>query len=294
MRFLVIGGTGQLGSELRSLTIPPAVQLVTPLRSALDLRDDAALEELIMAEPWDAVINAAGYTDVDRAEREEALAFAVNAEATRRLAVATGERGIPLVHVSTDYVFDGLKGAPYNEADAAMPVNAYGRSKLAGERHIPAANPRHVILRTARLFRPRFWQKNFVRTILRVAEEGKPLRVVADQVGCPTAAHDFAKACLHVALHCAISPDRAPYGTYHFSGEEAVTWFEFAKAIIDQAGGRLAQMSHVEPIATADYGAPAVRPADSRLDCAAIAVTFGLKSPSWRPKLAETIQRLLA
>jgi dTDP-4-dehydrorhamnose reductase len=292
MRVLVLGGSGQLGSELRALDLPPTVTLTAPPRAAVDLSDAAALDRLIAVEPWSAVINAAGYTNVDRAEREEALAFAINAEACGRLAAATGSRGIPLIHVSTDYVFDGRKGAPYVEADATMPLNVYGRSKLAGERRISTANPRHVILRTAWLFSP--FGNNFVRTILRLAQERERLRVVADQLGCPTAACDLAKVCLDVALRCAIAPDGAPYGTYHFAGAEAATWFDFANAIIAQAGGRLGHAVHVEPIATEHYGSPAARPADSRLDCTTIAEVFGLKQPSWRPALAEAVARLLA
>src|ERR1700726_2382958 len=147
MRILVLGGSGQLGTQLRTLALPQSVQLLAPTRTAVDLGDPAAIRRLIAAEPWSAVIDAAGYTKVDRAESEEELAFAINAEAAGCLASETGKRGIPLVYVSTDYVFDGRKGAPYVETDAAAPLNAYGRSKLAGERRESAANSRRVILR---------------------------------------------------------------------------------------------------------------------------------------------------
>ena len=150
------------------------------------------------------MINAAAYTDVDRAESEEAVAFAVNAEAPARLAAETGRRGIPLVHISTDYVFDGRKGAPYVEEDEPAPLNAYGRSKLAGERGVRAGNPRHVILRTSWVYSP--YRKNFVRTILRLAAERDRLTIVADQRGCPTAARDIAQACLDIAMRCASEP----------------------------------------------------------------------------------------
>lgn len=291
MHVLVLGGSGQLGSALRALVSPPGVHLTAPPRSAVDITDVAALERLVGAQPWSAVINAAGYTNVDHAEREQALAFAINAEAVGHLAAATRSRGIPLIHVSTDYVFDGGKGAAYVEADAALPLNAYGRSKLAGERRLSAANPRHVIVRTAWLFGP--FGNNFVRTILRLAQERERLSVVADQLGCPTAAHDVAKACLEIALRCAATPDRAPYGTYHFAGAEAATWFDFAAALIAAAGSRLARAPQLEPVTTAQYDSPAARPADSRLDCTAIAETFGFEPPSWRPALVETVQRLL-
>ena len=201
MRLLVLGGSGQLGTQLRALALPPGVELLAPTRTAVDLGDPAAIQRLIAAESWSVVIDAAGYTNVDRAESEEDLAFAVNAQAAACLAEETGKRGIPLIYVSTDYVFDGRKGAPYVETDAAAPLNAYGRSKLAGERRVSAANPRHVILRTAWLYSPH--GTNFVRTILRLAQERERLTVVADQLGCPTSARDLAKACLDIALLCA-------------------------------------------------------------------------------------------
>src|SRR5215475_7220420 len=146
MRFLLLGGTGQVGEEIRAFPLPMDVEVVAPSRAEIDLQDPAAIARFVAAEPWSAVINAAAYTDVDRAESEEAIAFAVNAEAPARLAIETARRGIPLVHISTDYVFDGRKGAPYVEQDAAAPLNAYGRSKLAGERAVRAGNPRHVVV----------------------------------------------------------------------------------------------------------------------------------------------------
>ena len=216
MRFLLLGGTGQVGEEFRALALPKDVEVVAPSRAELDLEDPRAIARMIAAEPWSAVINAAAYTDVDRAESEEPIAFAVNAEAPSRLAAETGRRGIPLVHISTDYVFDGRKGAPYVEQDEVAPLNAYGRSKLAGERGVRAANPRHVILRTSWVYSP--YRKNFVRTILRLAAERERLTMVADQRGCPTAARDIAQACLDIAMRCASEPEREPYGTYHFAG----------------------------------------------------------------------------
>ena len=167
MRFLLLGGTGQVGQELAALAIPDDVEIVAPSRSALDLEDVEAIARVIAAERWSAVINAAAYTEVDRAESEETLAFAVNAVAPSRLAVETGRRGIPLVHISTDYVFDGRKGAPYVEQDRVGPLNVYGRSKLAGEQGVRAGNPRHVILRTSWAYSPH--RSNFVKTILRLA-----------------------------------------------------------------------------------------------------------------------------
>jgi dTDP-4-dehydrorhamnose reductase len=291
MRFLLLGGTGQVGEELRALGLPNDIQLVSPSRSELDLGDAQSIAKAIAMEQWSAVINAAGYTDVDRAESEEAAAFAINAEAPSRLAAETGLRGIPLLHISTDYVFDGRKGFPYVEGDDVAPLNVYGRSKLVGERAVCAGNPRHIVLRTSWLFSP--YRKNFVKTILRLAAERERLTVVDDQRGCPTAARDIAKACRDIAVRCASDPGRPRYGVYHFVGQGEATWFEFAKAIVELASCRLRRVPQVVPIRTVEYPTPAVRPADTRLDCAAIIREFGIKGQPWREALEDTINQLL-
>jgi len=291
MRLLLLGGTGQIGQEFRALSLPKDVEIVAPSRGELDLEDPRAISRMMVAEAWTAVVNAAGYTDVDRAESEQSVAFAVNAEAPARLAAETGRRGIPLVHISTDYVFDGRKGAPYVEWDAVAPLNAYGRSKLAGERGIRAANSRHIILRTSWVYSP--YRRNFVRTILRLAAERERLTIVADQRGCPTAARDIAKTCLDVALYCASEPDKVPYGIYHFAGAGETTRFEFARTIVDLAGDRLPRSPQVLPIRTIDYPTPAVRAADTRLDCTEVARLLGIRPRLWHQALADTIDRLL-
>jgi dTDP-4-dehydrorhamnose reductase len=292
MRFLLFGGTGQVGEEFRALAMPDGVQLVAPSRNALDLEDADAIARVIAAEPWNVVINAAAYTQVDRAEAEEAVAFAVNARAPSRLAAETGRRGIPLVHISTDYVFDGTKGAPYIEQDKVAPLNAYGRSKLAGEVGVRAANARHVILRTSWAYSP--YRRNFVRTILRLALERERLAIVADQRGCPTAARDIAKACLDIAMRCASDPERAPYGVYHFAGAGEASWFELAQAIVDMSAGRRARSPEIVPIRTCEYPTPAARPLDARLDCTAVVREFGVELRPWREALEETINRFPA
>jgi len=291
MRFLLLGGTGQVGAEFQALPLPKNVEVLAPSRTDLDLRDPNAIAQLISAEPWGAVINAAAYTDVDRAESEEPLAFAVNAEAPARIAAETGHRGIPLVHISTDYVFDGRKGAPYIEDDEPAPLNAYGRSKLAGEHRVRSGNLQHVILRSSWVYSP--YRKNFVRTILRLATERDRLTVVADQRGCPTAARDIAQACLDIALRCTSERDEVAYGTYHFAGAGEASWFEFASAIVELAADRLGRKPQVTAIRTVDYPTPALRPADSRLDCSAIVRAFGITPQPWRTSLADTIDRLL-
>jgi dTDP-4-dehydrorhamnose reductase len=290
MRFLLLGGTGQVGREFRSLS-QPNVNIVAPGRAELDLQDPRSIKRIFAAEPWNAVINAAAYTDVDGAEGNEAVAFAVNAVGPSQLAAEAGWHGIPLIHISTDYVFDGRKGAPYVENDATGPLNAYGRSKLAGERGIRGATLRYVTLRTSWVYSP--FGKNFVRTILRLAAERERLNIVADQRGCPTAADDLARACLDIALRCASEPEAAPYGLYHFAGAGEATWFEFASAVVNMAAGRLPRLPQVVPIQTSEYPTTAQRPADTRLDCAAVTRAFGISPRPWHEALKATCDYLL-
>ncbi|HLH93802.1 MAG TPA: dTDP-4-dehydrorhamnose reductase [Xanthobacteraceae bacterium] len=291
MRLLLLGGTGQVGTELRGFALPDDVEVVAPKRSVLDLQDASAIANVIAAEPWSAVINCAAYTEVDRAESDEPTAFAVNAEAPARLAAETAKFGIPLLTVSTDYVFDGRKGRPYREEDPVAPLNAYGRTKLAGEKRVREANPRHVILRTSWLFSP--YGRNFVKTILRLAAERDRLTIVADQRGCPTAAHEVARACLDIAIQCVVKPEHAPYGVYHFAGGGEATWFDFAREIVHLAGDRLVRLPQMLPIRTGDYPTAAVRPADTRLDCSAVGTQFGVAPSHWQRGLEAVMDRLL-
>jgi dTDP-4-dehydrorhamnose reductase len=292
MRFLLLGGTGQVGEEFRRLDRPKNIDVVAPPRSELDLSDPQSLARAVAKGPWNAIVNASGYTEVDRAESDEAAAFAVNAEAPRLIATEAARQGIPFVHISTDYVFDGRKGAPYVEADAVNPLNVYGRSKLAGERGVSAANPRHIILRTAWVYSP--FRKNFVKTVLRLAGERDRLPIVADQHGCPTAAADIARTCYAIAMRCASDPQRGPYGVYHYAGKGEATWFEFAKAIVELASPRLSRVPQVVPIKTVEYPTPAARPSDTRLDCTAIGRDYGIMLRPWRTALAEAVNQLLS
>ncbi len=295
MRLLLLGGTGQVGREFLSLAFPKGTDVVAPTRADRDVTDPWAISKLIAAYPWDAVINAAAYTNVDRAESDQAAAFAVNAEAPSHLASETERHAIPLIQISTDYVFDGRKGAPYVETDPTAPLNFYGASKLAGEQAVAALNPRHIILRTSWVYSPH--GHNFVRTILRLAAERDRLTIVEDQRGCPTAARDIAQACRDIALLCAAEPARtsqgAPYGLFHFAGAGEASWFEFARAIIEMAAPRLARQPQIVPIRTIDYPTPAVRPADTRLDCTAIGRGFGIRPRPWRDSLKDTLDQLL-
>jgi dTDP-4-dehydrorhamnose reductase len=292
MRFLLFGGTGQIGKEFLALAFPKNVQVVAPSRSILDLTKAEPTIRMIGDAPWSAVINAAAYTDVDLAEREEHTAFAVNAEAPSCLAEETGRRGIPLIHISTDYVFDGRKGTPYVEQDRVEPLNAYGRSKLAGELGVSAGNARHIILRTSWVYSP--YRKNFLKTIVRLVAEQDRLFVVADQRGCPTAAHDIAKTCLNIAIRCASQPNHAPYGVFHYAGAGDASWFEFARAILDMMQTRTGKSIEVTPISAPQYSTPAPRPADTRLNCAAVISAYGVTLRPWQDGISDTLHRLAA
>lgn len=284
MRVLVFGRTGQVATEL-ARRAGPGLDIVTLGRTETDLADPAACAAAIAATPCAAVINAAAYTAVDRAETEEALATTINAAAPGAMAGACADLGLPFLHVSTDYVFDGSGDAPWQPADAVAPLNAYGRSKLAGEQAVRAAGGAHLILRTSWVYSAH--GQNFVKTMLRLGAERPALRVVDDQWGGPTPAAAIADALLGAARALA---DGATGGTYHFAGQPPTTWARFARETF-----RLAHMScAVEGIATADYPTPARRPLNSRLDCATLTADFGITPPDWQAGLAAVLQELRA
>jgi dTDP-4-dehydrorhamnose reductase len=289
MKILVFGAGGQVGREVCRATWPSRYQLLPFERKAIDITGSAFVGETVRRERPDLVINLAAYTAVDRAESEPQAAWAVNCAGAAHLAAACDESGTPLVHLSTDYVFNGRKIDAYREEDAVDPLGVYGRSKEAGERAVRAALEQHVILRTAWVFGAS--GINFVKTMLRLAGERPVLRVVADQRGCPTAAADIAVALIAIAGY--IERGEAKWGTYHFAGDEAVSWHGFAQAIVDLAMPRLATHPRVEPITTEQYPTPARRPINSVLDCGKIRETFGISSPPWRRSLATVIHELV-
>ena len=278
MTVLVFGQTGQVARELAMLG-----GVTTLGRAEADLSVPGAMEAAIAAHAPRAVINAAAYTGVDRAEEEAALAHAVNADAPGEMARACAARAVPLVHISTDYVFGGGGLAPWRPGDAPDPQNAYGRTKLAGERAVRDAGGAHVILRTSWVFSAH--GANFVKTMLRLSDSRDALSIVADQIGGPTPAADIAAAVLQIA---GALEGGAQGGTYHFSGAPEVSWADFARAIFMQASRDVT----VSDIATADYPTPARRPLNSRMDCAALAADFGIERPDWRAGLADVLTRL--
>ncbi len=280
MRLLVFGRTGQVATELGRIA-PEATYLG---REAADLADPAACAHAIEGAEVDAVINAAAWTGVDAAEEHRDAAFAVNGAAPAAMAEACAARALPLVHISTDYVFDGSGDRPWRPDDPTAPLGSYGASKLAGEEGVRAAGGMHAILRTSWVFSAH--GGNFVKTMLRLAESRDRLTIVADQVGGPTPAAAIARACLVIAEGLRDEPARS--GTYHFSGAPDVSWADFARAIFAEAGREVT----VEDIPSSEYPTPAPRPLNSRLDCAATQAVFGLSRPDWRAGLREVLAEL--
>ena len=290
MRILILGGGGQVGAELRRHRWPAGVSVDAPTRAELDLTEEAAVEARIAAGGYAAAINAAAYTAVDKAETDVAAAWRLNALAPAILAAATTRAGIPLVHVSTDYVFDGQASRPYEAEDPVAPLGVYGASKEGGEQAVRTANPRHAILRTAWVVSPH--RANFVKTMLRLAAERPLLRVVDDQWGNPTVAADLAAALATVALRLA-GDAAAPAGTFHFANRGDVTWAGFAREIMAQSAARGGPSVPVEGIATADYPTPARRPANSRLSTARLSAAYGIEPRPWREALGELLDELI-
>lgn len=279
MKVLVFGRTGQVATELQRLAPVTALG-----RDQADLADPAACGAAIRGHRPDAVINAAAWTAVDRAEAEEALATTINGTAPGVMAAACADLRIPFVQISTDYVFAGNGEAPWQPGDPTGPLGAYGRSKLAGEVATRAAGGAHAILRTSWVVSAH--GQNFVKTMLRLGATRDRLRVVADQVGAPTPARDIAAACLSIAEQLAADPGKT--GTYHFAGTPDTSWAGFARAIF--AAARMAVT--VEDIPSSDYPTPARRPLNSRLDCRATAAAFPILKPDWRKALTGILAEI--
>ena len=288
---LVVGAGGQIGREFSRA--PGASRFALSLldRRALDICEQSAVAAAFERLRPAAVVNAAAYTAVDRAETDEVACFAVNRDGARNLALACAAFGVPLIHISTDYVFDGRKRGAYVEEDPIAPLGIYGRSKAEGEIAVCAEISQHVILRTAWIFGVH--GKNFVKTMLRLGAERNVIRVVDDQRGCPTAAGDVAAAILHIARRLLLEGTES-YGTFHFAGQGATTWFGFAEAIFDLAARFGQSRPKLVPILTSDYPTPARRPLNSVLGCAAFTTTFGMPLPPWRDSLKAVVGELVS
>src|SRR6266436_3427982 len=300
---LLTGKTGQLGSELNRL-LPKLGEVIAPERSELDLREPETIRQVMRTAESQLIVNAAAYTAVDAAETDEANALAVNAEAPRLLAQEARKLGAMLVHFSTDYIFDGSKNVPYVETDPPNPLNAYGRTKLAGEEAIRNSGAAHLIFRTSWVYATH--GRNFLLTILRLATEREELKIVADRVGAPTCAFDLAEATTRI-LTDMIAGDKRPFafaeanGTYHMTAAGQTTWYEFANAILEEARsapqnlpwlasatkGRPLIARRVVPISTEEFGAPARRPVNSILSNARLKQVFGATLADWRTQLQK-------
>lgn len=287
---LVTGGTGQLASALaESASVP--VALVGRPEFDFD-RPKSIAAALHAAAPW-LVVNAAAYTAVDAAETDVEVAYRANRSGPEILARLCAEAGVPLIHISTDYVFDGAKGAPYVEADPVAPQGVYGASKLAGESAVLAGCPQAIVLRTSWVYAS--MGRNFVLTMLNLAKTRDHLRVVADQFGCPTAAPDLAAAILAIATRVRADGWQPRFGgVFHAAGSGWTTWHGLACAVFEEAARHGSRVPRVDPITTAEYPTKAKRPADSRLDCGRLATVFDVRLPPWRPSLARTIDTIFA
>jgi dTDP-4-dehydrorhamnose reductase len=286
---LVTGGAGQLATAL-AREGGEAIRVVG--RPSFDFDHPDTIDRAFAEAAPGLVVNAAAWTAVDAAEAEPEAAFRANRDGPARLARLCAEAGIPLIHISTDYVFDGNKGAPYVETDPTGPTGVYGASKLEGEQAVLASGARAIILRTSWVYSAT--GRNFVRTMLNLGETRDSLRVVADQKGCPTSACELGRIILDIAERLT-EGWRAEYGgVFHSAGDGWTTWHGFAEAIFEAASRYGRRRPSVAPITTAEFPTPARRPADSRLDCGKLERVFGLRQPPWPGSLASTIQTLLA
>ena len=296
-RILLIGSTGQVGHELAGI-LPRVGEVVVADRAALDLTRAADVARVIHDAHPQIIVNAAAYTAVDLAEKEPEKARAINTEAPAAMAAAAAELNALLVHYSTDYVFDGSKDSPYAEDDPTNPLNVYGRTKLDGENAIRDSGCRHLILRTAWVYATR--GKNFLLTILRLASQREELRIVSDQLGAPTWAHEIARATSSMLERHAVAAagDDPPTGTFHVTAGGTTNWHAFATAILDEAakpwlsaalGGGSIVTKRITPITTADYPTPAQRPAYSVLSNERLTHSYRLQLPEWRDQLKAAL-----
>lgn len=290
MRILVTGRDGQVARSLAALAYD-GLSITTLGRPELDVTDADSIARAIETVRPDILVNPAAYTAVDKAESEKESAFAVNREGARNAAATANAAGLPIIHVSTDYVFAGDKPSPYLESDATGPTGIYGRSKLEGEQAVAGANAAHAILRTAWVYSP--YGHNFLKTMLRLAADREVLRVVADQYGTPTYAPDIADGIIAVARKIVSAPEREDWrGVFHMVAQGETNWAGFAEEIFTQSALRDGPCARVEPITTADYPTPARRPANSRLDTSRFRAAFEHSLPHWRDGVRRCVTEL--
>ncbi len=292
MRIAVTGRNGQLARSLQERAADdPAINLVYLGRPELDLSRPESIAPALAACEADLVVNAAAYTEVDRAESEADAAFAVNAAGAGAVAGAAADLGLPVIQISTDYVFDGEASTPYTETSPTNPVSVYGASKLAGEAAVADANKQHLIVRTAWVYSP--FGKNFVKTMLRLAGERDSLRVVDDQTGNPTSALDLADGIL-AAAGAVLQPGFDKWGIYNIAGTGSTSWAGFAAHIFDESGRAGGASARIEPIPGSEFATAAKRPGNSRLDCIKAEEILGYRAPDWRQSCSLVVNRLRA
>jgi dTDP-4-dehydrorhamnose reductase len=292
MRILLTGANGQVGWELSNRGRQRGLEILALDRSALNIKDPSSVEKEVSQPGVFLVVNAAAYTAVDQAELEPELAFSVNRDGPAYLASACAKAGIPLIHISTDFVFDGEKRGPYHETDQVSPLNVYGKSKAAGEIAVRERLQEHIILRTAWVYGVH--GNNFVKTMLRLGREREVVHVVDDQYGCPTYAADLAETILKIAAQF-LDDGQVQWGTYHYCGKGVTSWYGFAEAIFSVAAEYVAlRVRQVEPISTAQYPTAARRPANSVLDCSLVERSFGIVPKPWDESLARMLEQVLS
>jgi len=292
MRILVTGKEGQVDTSLQVLADSQAdIELIRIGLPEIDLSKPDTLDDVVRNAEPDIIISSAAYTAVDKAESEIALAEAINGHGPGRLAELAAERNIPILHLSTDYVFAGDKAGLYDETDQPAPTSVYGHTKRLGEMLIQKATPNHVILRTAWVYSP--YGNNFVKTMLRIGQSRDEINVVADQYGCPTYAPEIARGLIQVARRIVGDQDPSLRGIFHLTGQGETTWAGFAEAIFTGAAERGTKPVRVKPITTSEYPTPARRPANSRLNGQKLADTYDLKLAPWQTSLMECLDALL-
>ncbi len=288
MKTFVTGANGQVGRELVKRGVRQGLEIYAVDIEELDITDKKAVENVVVHSNISLVINAAAYTAVDKAETEPDSAFAVNRDGPSHLAFASLKKDIPLIHISTDYVFDGTKEKPYIETDEVAPLGVYGRSKEAGEAKVRAVLQKHIILRTAWLYSAH--GQNFVKTMLSLGHDRQEIKVVDDQFGCPTFAGDLADAILLIANHIR-KRHNIPWGTYHYCGRGITSWYRFAKVIFEIAGQyQPLEVKNVLPVSASEYPSKAKRPANSALDCSKIVKAFGVRHPLWEHSIKDMLR----
>lgn len=288
MRIVIAGASGQVARALMERGAAAGLDVAAYGRPQLDLTDAACVDQFWREHKGDVLINAAAYTAVDQAEDDAAAAYAVNAQGAGWLATAAARTDTPIIQLSTDYVFDGSKAAPYDEEDTPAPLGVYGRTKLEGEQAVALANARHVILRTAWVYSP--FGKNFVKTMLRLASERDEVGVVDDQYGCPTAAFDIADGVIAVARR--LMEGDGCYGVFHMAGHGQASWADLAQAVFEASAGLGGPTARLRRIMSADYPTPSARPKNSRLCCARLLSTYGVSLPDWRASVHACVERI--